>query len=627
MLLRAAARPPFMPLLRFSLGVLAALLASGSAAAQPFDAMTSRVGLGGVVSANGLAVADYDRDGDLDVYVVASGSYDSNDPRTWNRLYEATGAGAFTIVTRDVGVRGRDAGTIEATGGQGFKVGAAWGDYDNDGWPDLYLTHAGPNQLLRNNGDGTFADVTAEAGVAGGPTQFSTSPLWVDVDADGDLDLYVSVWDDYADGERDLTNPLFRNRGDGTFETVTDAAGVARGGKTYTTVPVDVDADGDLDLYHANDFGANTLSLNLGDGTFREAAAEFGLADPAHGMGLAVGDADGDGRLDLYLTNIADGSYPGETHGLFMAAESGFTNEAVAAGVGTAGWGWGTAFFDLENDGDEDLYVGAGNVDLDTPNALFENRSDGTLRFAEVGEARAVNSRFPARSVVPFDYDDDGRLDLLISSFLSTNAQAILLYRNPPGEGRWLKVALEGTASNRDGLGAVVEVEADGRRWVRSHHGAGFLSQSLLPVHVGLGEAETVDRVTVRWPSGLVEDATGLAVDQSIRFREGDGLVEGVAVASEAPSEAAPRLRLLGAAPNPTAGSVTIRFETATAGRAELQVFDRLGRLVHTARQSVPAGPSSLTWDARGTPVVAGLYVYVLTVDDARATGRIAVAR
>lgn len=634
-----------MRVARFQVGVrqgvcmlLTVLTALGAShvQAQAFDLRTFAAGLGGIAASNGVAVADYNRDGHLDVYVVVPTSYDAGNSQTWNRIFSGLSDGRFIDMTLQAGAKGQDYGALPSTGGNGNKLGASWGDYDNDGWPDLYLTHGGPNQLYHNDGDGTFTDVTEEAGVAGGDTQLSTSALWFDADADGDLDLYVGVWGDYpTDGQPvDQSNHLFENLGDGVFEDVTEATGLGDIGKTYTTIPIDVNGDGRLDLYNANDFGRNRLYVQEADGTFQEATAEFGLEDDGHGMGLAIGDPNGDGLFDIYVTNITGKPAGGadETHALFVATEEGaFVNRSAAAGIAETGWGWGTAFFDLENDGDEDLFVGNGYFEPNDPNALFENHSgpDGLL-FENVAEASGVADPDPARGMVSFDYDGNGRLDLLIAN----RSRAPFLYRNLLEGGAWLKVELEGTISNRDALGAIVEVWAGGQRYVRYHHGAQYLGQSLLPVHVGLGDAAAVDRVVVRWPNGTVEEAEALAVDQMIRFLEGEGLVEGLPVGNESTGEPHARsLRLLGIAPNPSSGPVAIHVATGRPTQVAIRFFDVLGRTVRVLRQTVPAGSTRIVWDgrdARGARVPSGMYIYALSIagDEAPvATGRVVMMR
>lgn len=580
---------------------LAALLAAPPASAQ-FAYRTFEAGLGSVTAANGVAVADVDGDGDLDVYLVARDAYDPARPTTWNRLFVNRGDGTFTDRTAAAGVAGTAGRGLPNTAGNGAKLGAAWGDYDADGDPDLYLTNAGPNQLLRNDG-GTFTDVTGAAGVAGGPTQLSTSALWLDLDGDTDLDLVVGVWEDYAAGPRDLRNAVYENLGDGTFRDVTEASGLGDPGKTYAVLPLDADGDGDLDLYCANDFGANRLWRNDG-GTFADATDALGLGDAGEGMGLALGDVDGDGRGDVFLTNRSDAG--GQDHALFVARDGGYAQRAVEAGVDRTGWGWGAAFLDLENDGDEDLFVVNGYVAADTPNSLFVN--GGAFPLVESAAAWGVDALDAGRGVAVFDADGDGRQDVLVANV----GRSPHFYGNAAPAGAWLAVALEGAGKNTDGLGATVEVEAGGRRWVRFHHGAQFLGQNLGPVHVGLGAVEAVDRVTVRWPGGAVDVAEGLAVDQRVRIRQGEGLVDGRGVAREAGPSAPGGLR---AWPNPTRGAVRVALD----GPAVLDavVVDALGR---TVRRLAARGRAEVAWDGRteaGERVAPGVYGIVVAAADA----------
>jgi hypothetical protein len=576
------------------------VLGAPAVSAQPFAYRTFLAGLGSTTGGNGVAVADYNGDGHPDLYVVSREAYDPARSVTWNRLYANRGDGTFTDRTVQAGVPGSAGLGLPNTAGNGAKLGAAWGDYDGDGDPDLFLTNAGPDQLYRNNGDGTFTDVTAQAGVAGGATQLSTSGLWFDADGDGDLDLHVGVWEDYAPAglPRRLANRLHRNNGDGTFTDIATDAGLGDTGKTYMTLPLDANGDGAPDLYNANDFGANRLFVNDGAGRFTEQTTAYGLDDAGEGMGLALGDPTGDGRADLYLTNRADA--PEQSNPLFVGLPGGgFADRSAEAGVGETGWSWGAAFLDLENDGDEDLFVANGYVAADTRNALFVN--DGAFPYVERAADWAVDALDAARGVAVFDADFDGRLDLLVANV----SRAPHLYGNRSAAGRWLAVALDGQAPNTDALGAVVEVEAGGRTYTRWHHGAQFLGQNLTTVHVGLGAATAVTRVTVRWPGGGTDEATGLQPDQRIRIRQGVGLVEGLPVdASPRPDRAAPRLA---AFPNPTAGSVRFRVDGGAPGLSRLCIADVLGRLV----RCLDVGSEGVVWDGRdalGQRVVPGVY-------------------
>ncbi len=580
-------------------------------AQQPFAWQTVPAGLGRVTATNGVALADYDQDGDVDVYFVSKVSYDPNDRNTWNRLYANRGNGLFTLVSGNGALAGTDSSTVESP--MGHKMGASWGDYNNDGWPDLYLTHLGPNQLLKNNGDGTFSDITRAAGVAGGATQHSSSSLWWDYDRDGDLDLYVSTYEDFAGQDRNLENLLYRNLGDDRFEEVGVFSGLNDAGATWTSVALDVNNDGLLDLYLANDFGPNTLYINNGNAgtdtgpTFTEQTAAFGVEDAYHGMGLAIADCDGNGFFDLYLTNITETDFDEEINPLFFnTGQNHFVHASREAGVELAGWGWGTAFFDMENDGDEDLFVATGYFDATYKNVLFQNhRESGTLRFENVATPYGVADRHPARGLAVFDYEDDGDLDLLISNFSDVPA----LYQNPLRQGYWLKIALEGTLSNRDGFGAVVEVTAESEVYRRYHHGAQFLAQNLLPVHIGLGTAERVDRITVRWPSGRVDEVGAVEVNQTIRVRETEGLVGGVQTAVEEGPTVPGALRVHSHYPNPFTGTAHIRFTLDHPAVVTLTIFDTLGRVVHEQTTGYAAGTQRMTWHVAAGQG-AGLYVY-----------------
>ncbi|MDZ4700171.1 MAG: CRTAC1 family protein [Rhodothermales bacterium] len=599
--------------------IVLALVSGAPAMGQPFERRTEAAGLAGVAATNGVALADYDRDGDLDIYFVAHASYDPIEAATWNRLFANRGDGTFVRVSGNDVLAGRDSSTAESP--MGYKMGASWGDFNNDGWPDLYLTHLGPNQLLRNTG-GAFEDVTAAAGVAGGLTQLSSSSLWWDFDLDGDLDLYVATYEDYPAGTRDRRNLLYENLGDGRFAEIGAASGLDDAGATWTSVALDVNNDGRQDLYLANDFGPNTLFVNNGDKTFSEQTTAYGLEDAFHGMGLAIGDPDRNGFFDIYLTNITESGFDAEINPLFMnQGTGGFTRAEEAAGVSLAGWGWGTAFFDLENDGDEDLFVATGYFEPDYENVLFRNeRETGTTVFEVVSASYALDDTRTARGLAVFDADDDGDQDLLISNFFDTPS----LFINPIDAGSWLAIHLEGVASNRDGLGAVVTVRAGGETYRRYHHGAQFLGQNLQHVHVGLAAAEEVDSLWVLWPGGAVDAIGPLPARQTIRIREGSGVVEGVVTGREAVAEPA-LFRLLGGAPNPFSASVRIETEWDRPGRVRLHIFDALGREVHRQYVAVPgAGVHAVVWTPAAS-AASGVYTYILEPADSvgdRARGR-----
>ena len=568
--------------------VLSGLLVTDPAA-QQFRMMTAEAGLSSVEKANGVAVADYDGDGDLDVYFVAYPQYDPAQQDTWNRLFRNNGDGTFAEVTAQAGVESRLTGMPRAQ--MGNKFGAAWGDYDNDGDPDLFLTQIGPDILYQNQGDGTFADVSAQANVAGSGTNHDTSALWWDYDHDGDLDLYISAWVG--------PNRLYENLGDGTFADVTAASNLGDTGQTWTSIPLDANRDGLLDLYVVNDFGANRFFRNEGEGVFSDATAAYGLGDEGHGMGVTVGDFNNDGLFDIYLTNDSDFFL----NPLYVGTEQGpFYEDAQAMGVSDADWAWGTEFFDYDHDGDADLYAVNGFPTDPGTNYLFANMlaEHDQAVFEDRSVVSGTNGERDARGLAVFDYDGDSKLDLLVANWDGPP----YLYRNETDAQGWLMIDLAGTVSNRNAFGATVRVTAGGRTIHRHHDGADFLGQSVKPLHVGLGAAEVVERIVVQWPSGLEEIVEGIAVNQRIRLVEG----RGIATATEAPPADRPGFALRGNAPNPFRDATTVSFQLAEAGAVEVAVFDLLGRRIRTLADGfLSAGTHRVAFEASGLP--SGLYV------------------
>jgi hypothetical protein len=498
----------------------------------------------------GAAFLDFDRDGRLDVYLVngTTSGVASAGPAPRSALYRGRGDGTFEDVTARAGV-----------GRSGWGQGVTAADYDNDGFPDLYLTFFGENVLLRNQGDNTFRDVTARAGVAA--PGWSTGAGWADYDRDGDLDLYVAQYVDFdlASAPRPGSQPncfyagapvmcgprglagardrLFRNEGGGRFTDVTERAGIDRDRLRGLGV-VWGDYDDDLwpDVLVADDAHPNLLYRNNGDGTFTDTAFAAGVAFDEDGreragMGVDAGDYDGDGRLDVVITN-----FQGEPNALYRNTGRGlFTEETWPSGVGEptfAYLGWGTGFVDFDNDGRLDLFFANGHVypevdqrRLDERYAqralVFRNLGGG--RFADVtaGAGPDVNAPRAARGAAFGDYDEDGRVDALVST---VNDRPLLLRNETPSAGHWLSVRLRGRRSNRDGVGARIAVEAGGARQVREvHTGGSYLSQGDLRAHFGLGAA-TAAAIEVRWPSGTVDRLANVPADRSIVIEEGVGL-------------------------------------------------------------------------------------------------------
>ena len=533
-----------------------------------FNGMSGEFYISEMMGAGG-ALFDLDNDGDLDIYLVQGqmlGSGKTLDqavtpPRgvlpLTDRLYrndlvvhaDGTRTLRFTDVTDASGL-----------GVRAYGMGVATGDIDNDGWVDVYRTGLGPNQLFRNNGDGTFTDVSDRTGTS--DPRWSVSASFVDVDRDGWLDLYVGNYLDHSvddeircftrTGERDYCGPrhyppvpdkLYRNRRDGTFVDVTAAAQMAGDyGSALGVVAADVDADGWADIYVANDGEPNQLWINQQDGRFRDSAllagaALNGVGSAEGSMGVDAGDFDADGDDDLFMTHLV-----AETNTLYINDGAGlFEDRSAMVGLGVpslAYTGFGTAWFDFDNDGWLDLLVANGAVrildaleratdpfPLDEPNQLFRNL--GTGRFEEVtGRAGAVFALSEVSRGAAFgDVDNDGDLDVLVTN---NNGPARLLINHVGQRNRWVGLRLVGGPGPRDMLGARVGVFRDEGPplWRRARADGSYASANDPRVLVGLGEAATVRRVRVVWPSGRVEDWTDIAVGRWTTLTEGTGQQE-----------------------------------------------------------------------------------------------------
>jgi predicted nucleotidyltransferase len=493
---------------------------------------------------NGAAFFDYDNDRDLDVLIVNGSTLDrlaaGGDQMV--ALYRNDGKGSFADVTTSSGLARR-----------GWGTGVCVADYDNDGFQDVYITAFGPNVLWRNVGGRTFAATKHAA-----DSRWSTGCAFGDYDRDGFVDLYVVNYLRFERGKvpargapscRFMTidtfcgprplpgepDILYRNTGKGGFTDVTKSAGVAEPGHYgFGVLFSDLDDDGWPDIYVANDSTPNLFFRNRHDGTFAEQALQSGVAVSADGreqagMGIDAGDYDGDGRLDLVKTNFAQdytSLYRNEGNGLF--ADASFRS-GLAATLGPY-LGWGVGFVDVDNDGLLDLFIANGHVYPDVArtgtstyrqrNQLFRNVGRG--RFAHVTEAAGgLQIEKSSRGAAFGDYDNDGDVDVLV---VAIDDRPTLL-RNDTDSGHWITVRLEGTKSNRDAVGAKVTLEAGGRRQVAEvRSGGSYISHNDMRVHFGMGDAAAVDRLVIRWPSGLVETAARLAVDRFYVAREGAGV-------------------------------------------------------------------------------------------------------
>jgi len=490
--------------------------------AQHFQRVETEAQLDHAVKMNGVAVADYDQDGDLDIFFTGIENFKLNNDSTWSRLFQNQGDGTFEDVTIEAGF-GIQYVNEGLKAERGEKMGAAWGDYDNDGFPDLFLANSREDQLYRNNGDGTFEDVTAQAGVEGCNVCYSASGTWFDHDRDGDLDLYVSLVND--------ANIFYKNNGDGTFEDITNAAGV--GGErmiTWTTVALDVGKDGYLDIWNINDTQINEFFENRSGQHYNEASRAYRLDDEGAGMGVAIGDYNNDGFFDAYVTNI----FSHHPNPLFQnTGNRRFSNKAEDMGVEDAGWAWGTHFFDYDHDGDEDLAIVNGPIDKLTgdvqeniDNFFFKNMlTEGTMTFVDESQSSGFIGKAKGKGLEVFDYDMDGDLDLLVANM----EEAPYFFKNTtidndqPITQNWFQLDLEGVASNRNAFGTEVRIIIGEKSYYRFHHGAGIFGQSIKPVHFGIGDVTIIDEIQISWLTGKTEAIYEVPANQILHFEEGSG--------------------------------------------------------------------------------------------------------
>ncbi len=499
----------------------------------------------------GCAFIDFDNDGWMDLFLLCGTRLDGAPPDATNRLYKNNRDGTFTDVTEKAGLAAA-----------GWASGVCVGDYNNDGFDDLFCTYFGQNILYRNNGDGTFTDVTKQSGLSNAQPRWGAGCSFLDYDRDGFLDLFVSNYIRFSIehapvpgansncnwkgipvecGPRGLPtgrHSLYKNNGDGTFTDVSVQSGVAAATQSYgmSVVTADLDDDGWPDIYVACDSTPSLLFMNNHDGTFREEGVLRGVAlsddgEEQAGMGIGVGDYDLDGHLDLFKTHFADDAnvlYHNDGKGNFDDV-----TRQTRVGVETRYICWGTGMVDLDNDGYPDIFVVTGNVYPEverklpqyqnkTPRVLFRNLGNKT--FEELGEAAGpgVAESHSSRGCAFGDFDNDGDLDVLI---INLNEPPSLLRNDLKIKQNWIKVKLEGVKSNRSAIGARILAHFEGKSQTQA-----LLSQSSFyscndpRLHFGLGRAATVD-LEVRWPSGASESFKNLAANQLVTLKEGVGQV------------------------------------------------------------------------------------------------------
>jgi hypothetical protein len=492
----------------------------------------------------GLATFDYDGDGKIDILFLNGAPLPGSPittPPPRNALYRNDGGWKFTDVTQAAGL-----------GDTNYHLGVCVGDYNNDGHPDIYLNNFGPNILYRNNGDGTFTDVTQAAGVANG-NKVGAGACFLDIDGDGDLDLFVANYVDFTFAKHQTRNinghpayvgpmiygpvpaTLFRNNGDGTFTDLSRESGIAaHAGTGMGVVCADYDDDGDTDIIVGNDAMANFVWRNDGSGHFEEVGALSGLAYDRNGVGLGTmgvecGDLNNDGLLDFYMTsyqkqwaifyrNLGRGMFEDVTH-------------VTGAGTGTFNRvTWGAGLVDFDNDGDRDLFIACGhlqdNVELWDDTTSFEERNlllenTGHGKFVDVsarcGDGLAV--KLSSRGAAFDDLDNDGDIDVVV---LNSRREPTLLRNESTGRNHWIQIRLRGTRSNRDGIGARIKVVAGDLTQVDEvHSGRGYQSHYGMYPHFGLSQRTRIDRIEVRWIGGGTDVLEGMDVDRVLQINEG----------------------------------------------------------------------------------------------------------
>jgi hypothetical protein len=504
----------------------------------------------------GVAWFDYDNDGWLDLFFVNGtrlGGFPKGQEPT-ARLYRNNRDGTFGDVTKQ-------AGLARPGWGQGVCVG----DYDNDGFDDLFIAYYGRNALYKNNGNGTFTDVSEKAGVAGVKTRWGSGAAFVDYDKDGDLDLFVANYIDLdlktaptpetgpclykgvmvACGPPGLEggkNILYRNNGDGTFTDVSEKAGILKTYGTYGLGVITADFDNDTwpDIYVANDSAPAALYHNNKDGTFTDIGVEAGAAysgdgKPQAGMGVSVGDYDGDGLLDIFKTNFS-----GDTSTLYrnLGVKSGllsFDDVTFTAGIGvnTRFLGWGCGFVDFDNDSWLDIFLVNGHVYPEVEKltteagypqrkVLYQNQRNGSFRDITEKVGGSLLEPTASRGCAFADFDNDGDVDVVINP---VNDVPVLLRADSTTNNNWVSIKLIGVKSNRTGVGARIKVVTEGKAQIDEvRSGGSYYSQNDLRVHFGLGKADKVKTIEVQWPSGVVDKLNDAPVNQTIFVREGSGL-------------------------------------------------------------------------------------------------------
>ncbi|PWH83450.1 hypothetical protein DIS18_02535 [Algibacter marinivivus] len=507
-------------ILRFLSSLLLLLVFNNIITAQSFKRVESIAALNALEENNGASVADYDGDNDLDIYVVAKSVDIDGVEKSHSKLFRNNNDGTFTDVTQATGLIATlsQQETIPTGALNGDKFGASWGDYNNDGFPDILVSSSNRVQLFLNDGGQNFQDVTMSSGIEGFNGCINPSSTWFDYNNDGFLDLHITTWGPCE------SDKLYENNQDGTFTNISDKLPVVGKQNLYSAFPYDFNNDGWMDLYISDDLkNPNPLLINQSGNQFIEDAQSYGLANTGDDMGITIGDYNGDGFFDFYVTNINENIL------LENNGDNTFTDIALEKNVQDVGWSWDAKFADFDLDGDDDLFVVNGfsfSFSGAEKNAYFKNLLvEGQDEFEEISESINLKDLTISVSAVDFDFDNDGDIDL----FVTNNDRPSYFYENKTlnfnetNSLNWFKVILQGTQSNRDAIGTQLTLTTANRTIKRHYSGIGFLGQSLTPVHFGLNDATDITELVIKWPSGLVETYQNLNSNRTIKAIEGQG--------------------------------------------------------------------------------------------------------
>jgi len=531
-------------------------------------------------SNHGISFGDFNNDGLEDVYVVV------REMGVPNKLYINRG----NVIFEEIGEQAGVASIANSTA-------ATWGDINNDGWLDLYVGNTGAaNTLYLNKGDNTFENITFSAGV-GDPFD-PRSVQFVDVDNDGFLDIYVHNFN--------TENFLYKNNGNNTFTDVSRASGALNIDAAMGTIFFDMDGDGDLDLYMLNDGGINVLYENVGEGKFSDISEGSGLNIHCSCMGVDFADMDHDGDWDIYISNYGV-NFLFENNG-----DGTFTDKGNDFDVDDTGMGWGTFWFDYDNDGDQDIYLANHQFISSRPNMLYRN--DGGSSFEFISSGSNIESPYASFGTAAADVNNDGHLDIFVANWGTTARNQLFVNDHEENDNNSILVKAIGTQSNASAIGATVSITAGGVTQMDQITGAtGYASQSSLVLHFGLGEIETIDEMTIKWPSGIEETYQNLSVNTYFTVTEDQGIATEDLGRSVVASTEGDEPTLALSYPNPFSSSTFIPVRSGLLNPS-LEIYTPEGQKVSVLTETqVVNGENGFLWmgtNAHGSQVTGGLYLF-----------------